>query len=151
MQGSISDCLCIKTWNTCPVCQGFITVKVASKWDMPLTWLKYISCIPVVCNFLVATYECAWTGSGLAVFSVCWCLILSFLAISQHLRETELTYGTSLALQRVSRSTGTLASALPTGSVTTMRRGRSKWHVETQNAQISTASPATCYSQVTAL
>lgn len=93
MLGSISDGFCINTWSTHRVCQGFRTAKVASKRGVPLTWLKYIPCITVVCHFLVATYECAWTGSGLAVFSICWCLILYFLAISQHLRETKLTKG----------------------------------------------------------
>lgn len=89
-------------------CQSFITVKVASKRNEPSTRPKHVPCITVVCHFLVATYRCAWAGGGLAVFSVCWCLILYFLAISQHLRETKLTDGMSPALRRVSRSTGTL-------------------------------------------
>lgn len=39
----------------CP-CQSFRAVKVACKQDLPLTWLKYISCIVVECIFLVVGY-----------------------------------------------------------------------------------------------
>lgn len=68
--------------------QSFRSVKVVCKQDLPLTWLKYISCIILEFIFLVAAYEHAWRGSGLAVFSLCWSLMLYFTAVSQHLRKT---------------------------------------------------------------
>lgn len=121
----------------CP-CQSFRAVKVACKQGLPLTWLKYISCITMEGNFLVAAYEHAWTGSGLAVFSLCWSLILSF-TISQHLREADFT-NIFCPYRRWAAPQGLWHLLCP--RVRWLQwQGGSKRHVGTQNAQTSPASP----------
>lgn len=132
MRGSISDCLCIKMWHTHRVCRHSITVKVARKWDLPLTWLRCIPCITMVRHFLMATYECAWTDGGLATFSICWCLILFF----RFPRTWE-----RLSWQRGHLSTyGGWAVGRGLSQLQWLRwGGGSKWHVETQSARIYTA------------
>lgn len=139
MQVSISDCLCIKVWNACRVCQGFITVNVAGKGDMLLTWLKEISCFTTVYNFLQVCLDWQWSRSFLYLLLSDSSFFCNYLALERDWHPEP--YGGWAIAQGLSHLSCLQVGWLWCG-------GGSKRRVETQNAQISSAIQATSYLQL---
>lgn len=115
----------------CP-CQSFRAVKVACKQDLPLTWLKYISCIVVECIFLVVGYwACLKRQWSVGFLS----LLVSDAFFYFYFPVLERYWVDKRGIPAPTE--GELSSACRFSDQVT--RG-SKWHVGTQNAQASTAS-----------